>query len=386
MHNISLLIGLKNNLEYTKYSYDIIRSVYPTLEVCYVSYGSTDGTDEWLDALEDVNVKYHYSAEQMTLSDTYNKAAEIATKDYVIHMHNDIIVAPGFIENIEKHINPKRLVSFTTIEPPIFAGHDRPGKIIKDFGADISTLKLEELYSYCKDIQTRYKDQLDLQGTIFGCISREVMLGIGGMDSLFSPMFCEDDDYLRRLRMHGIELVTALDSLTYHFVSKTSRFSEEYKAKTQLIEERSNKNYVRKWGSRSPAKKYDVGFVVESCNYELLSALEPWCSTIYLEDEMQVLTTHYLDAEQKNTKFNLNKKIKDLKHTTPNNDVIVKFNGKQLTNQSFQLLIQLPEIITESGEVGDFELDIFKISIYSMETYEHKLITNDNPYYINQLL
>jgi hypothetical protein len=101
---------------------------------------------------------------------------------------------------------------------------------------------------------------------------------------------------------------------------------------------------------------------------------------------MQVLTSHYLDAEQKNTKFNLSKRIKDLKHSIPNNDVVVRFNGKQLTNESFQLLIQLPNIIAESGEVGDFELDVFKVSIYSTETYQQKLITNDNPYYTNQLL
>ena len=101
---------------------------------------------------------------------------------------------------------------------------------------------------------------------------------------------------------------------------------------------------------------------------------------------MQVLTSHYLEAEQKNTKFDLSKRVKDLKHATPNNDIVVKFDARQLTNQSFQLLTQLPEIIAESGEVGDFELDIFKISIYSTETHEHKLITNDNPYYTNQLL
>ena len=118
----------------------------------------------------------------------------------------------------------------------------------------------------------------------------------------------------------------------------------------------------------------------------MLAALEPWCSTIYIDDEMQVLTTHYLDAEQKNTKFDLSKRIKDSKHSTPNNDIVIKFDGRQLSNDNFQLLVQLPEIIAESGEVGDFELDIFKVSIYSTERYEQKLITNDNPYYINQLL
>ena len=44
------------------------------------------------------------------------------------------------IENIEKYINPETIVSYTTIEPPIFAGHERPGKIIKDLGIDLDKL------------------------------------------------------------------------------------------------------------------------------------------------------------------------------------------------------------------------------------------------------
>ena len=384
--NISLLVGLKNNLDYNRHFYTTTRNLYPDVEICFVSYGSTDGTHEWLHTLNDHNVHYHCSTEQKTFSDTFNKAAELATKEYVAYLHNDIALAPGFLENLHKHVAPNRIVSYTTIEPPIFAGHERPGKIIKDLGADLNTFDLEALYNFTKEKQVEYKDKIEFGITFFMCMPRKTLLEVGGMDNLFSPMFCEDDDIINRFKLLGLETFTALDAICYHFVSKTSRFSEEYQNRTQVIEARSNRNYVRKWGSRGSVKKYDIGFVVSNCNYDLLTFLEPWCSTIYVDDEMQVLTTHYIDAEQKHTKFNLDKKIKDLKHTIPNNDVIVKFDGKQLTNESFQLLIQLPEIIAESGEVGDFELDIFKISIYSTETYEHKLITNDNPYYINQLL
>jgi endonuclease/exonuclease/phosphatase family metal-dependent hydrolase len=48
--------------------------------------------------------------------------------------------------------------------------------------------------------------------------------------------------------------------------------------------------------------------------------------------------------------------------------------GTKLTNENFQLLQQLPEIIQESGEIGEFELDIFKVTINNLTTYEHTLI------------
>ena len=77
-----------------------------------------------------------HTTEVGNFSDNFNKAASMATKEYVVFVHNDIVLAPGFIENLEKHCNPNTVVSYTTIEPPIFAGHERPGKIIKDFSAD----------------------------------------------------------------------------------------------------------------------------------------------------------------------------------------------------------------------------------------------------------
>ncbi|MCS3871635.1 glycosyltransferase involved in cell wall biosynthesis [Chryseobacterium ginsenosidimutans] len=43
MNNISLLIGLKNNLEYSKSCYHSIRENFPEIEIVFVSYGSTDG-------------------------------------------------------------------------------------------------------------------------------------------------------------------------------------------------------------------------------------------------------------------------------------------------------------------------------------------------------
>jgi hypothetical protein len=62
MNNISLLVGLKNNLNYNKHFYSTTRELYPEVEICFVSYGSTDGTHEWLDSLQDNNVKYFHSA------------------------------------------------------------------------------------------------------------------------------------------------------------------------------------------------------------------------------------------------------------------------------------------------------------------------------------
>jgi GT2 family glycosyltransferase len=378
MNNISLLVGLKNNLDYNKHFYSTTRELYPEVEICFVSYGSTDGTHEWLNSLNDKNVNYFYSPENKTFSDTFNKATKLATKEYVAYLHNDIVLAPGFLENLEKHVSPNNVVSYTTIEPPIFAGHERPGKLIQDLGTDLETFNLDKLYQFTKEKQIEYKDKIEPGITFFMCLRREVLLQIGGMDNLFNPMFCEDDDLILRLKLYGLNQFTSLDAICYHFVSKTSRFSEEYENKSKSIEVNSNKNFIRKWGFRNSIhnKRYNIAYIVDKCNYDMIAALEPWCDRLYIDDEMGVLQAMYYENEHKNTSYDFKKRILTTKYNDAisENDIIVEFDGTKLNNDSFNTLTNLSDIITESGEVGTFELDIFKITINQIESNIKSLI------------
>ena len=55
--------------------------------------------------------------------------------------------------------------------------------------------------------------------------------------------------------------------------------------------QKATRNFIRKWGHfvkhdqyLKPIipPKYDIGFIAHNCNKELLHALEPWCSDIFL--------------------------------------------------------------------------------------------------------
>ena len=376
MNNISLLVGLKNNLDYNKHFYKTTRELYPNIEICFVSYGSTDDTHQWLDTLNDTNVKYFYSEEQKTFSDTFNKAAELATSDYVAYLHNDIVLAPGFIENLEKHIGPTNIVSYTTIEPPIFAGHERPGKIVRDFGDSLETFSKDAMFKFVSE-QTQYKDKTEPGITFFMCMPRKSLLDIGGMDNLFNPMFCEDDDLIRRWQLLGMNCFTALDSICYHFVSKTSRFSDEYKDRTRIIEHNSNRNFIRKWGSRNSKHKYNIQSIIKNCNEHLLEVLEPWFSCVYIETDLPDIVYKYYQKEHANTKYDLATRIKLFDKnlfSMDNINILVEIDGTKFTQNTFNIIQQLPDIITESGSVGEFELDNLRITITNMNTYEQDLV------------
>ena len=144
---------------------------------------------------------------------------------------------------------------------------------------------------------------------------------------------------------------------------------------------RSTRNFIRKWGHMVNhdallhpiiPPKYDVGFIVEKCDENLLRELEPWCSNIHVTLNTEQIR-NYIDKEQPDTQFNLTEKI--LYHSQPvTNDVIVRFDCRLLTPQNFQILVNLSEILKESGEVGEMELEIFKFNIKSLDSYEGELI------------
>ena len=205
---------------------------------------------------------------------------------------------------------------------------------------------------------------------------RQKLLDIGGLDNLFNPMFCEDDDLIRRWKLLGMNCFTSLDAICYHFVSKTSRFSEEYANRTQQIELKSNRNFIRKWGTRSNAPKYDIGFVVENCDDKLVEALEPWCSNIYVdEDGDNAIRTYYIIKERKNTSFNLSQRVLPY-HNEKQNEILVEIDGNRFGNEEYRHIQNLAEIIQDSGEIGEFELQNLKITINDLQTYETQMIKN----------
>jgi len=110
-------------------------------------------------------------------------------------------------------------------------------------------------------------------------------------------------------------------------------------------------------------KRYDTGFVVKNCNTQILSILEPWCDTIYVDCEYK----NYVDAENENSEYEISDAVKPYDNEK-NNHILISFDASKLTNQHFtEFIKKLPFIIEQTGEVGSFNWDIFQIDIISLE-------------------
>jgi GT2 family glycosyltransferase len=378
VNNISTLVGLRNNLEYSQQFYQRFRQIYPNEELIFVSYGSNDGTHQWLDTIIDSNLIYYYEDCDKTFSDTYNKATQLATKDYVIFCHNDIVVCNNFLENLLKHCDEFTAVGYVTIEPPIFLG-ERVGKIVKDFGSNFNNVNYECLNQFVQNEQDKNLNKICDNSFFFMAISRKIVLNMNGFDNLFSPMFCEDDDFIHRLRLQNINIVTSLDSIVYHFVSKTSRYSDEYESKTNQIETNSNKNLLRKWHNMFYQPRYDIGLAMNDCDIGDIEALEPYFDSLYVNCDYD----EYVTNMQPFTKYDLSKKFNKF-DTIPTNDVVATVLKKDI---NYILILQhLTGLLQHNLYIGEVSLGGILIKINRIIDYSTLMIDNNSEYNLTKCL
>lgn len=396
MQKVTFVIPSRNNLEFLQLAYRSIRDLKTRHEVLVLDDASTDGTAEWISSLDDEDLIRYYNPgpERIGIVGMFDKGIEMARTDIIFAFHADMIAGPNLDTNILKYLKRGTVVSATRIEPSLHP--PGPEKIIRDWGIEVEEISYDQVVSSIKEIE-----DINAGKTTEGifapwCMYKEDFLAVGGHDELFAPQSKEDSDIFNRFVLNGYKVVQSWDGLVYHFTSRGSRFnkhagggagqnSQEWLHTTT----KNGKEFIRKWGHfikhdalMKPIipPKYNIAFVIKNCNIEYLEAFEPWCDRIYIEDDMQVLTSHYIEKEQPNTSFDLLKRIYTIGYNDPKleNDIVVEFDRNQFTQQSYNILQQFPEIIKESGEVGTFELDVFTITITSLTEYQNDLIVCKN--------
>ena len=399
MKPISFIQPSRNNLKYLKWSYNSIRkNLGYRHEICMADDFSNDGTWEWMQEIaeKDGNVKIHRNDGPTRLGHTilYDTLInDYATNDIVMIYHADMYALPGLDEEINKHIKKGVVVSGTRIEPPLHP--PGPEKILADYGIEPEEFDEQQLL---RDL-AKMKDKGKTTEGIFApwAIMKEDFQSIGGHDELYAPQSKEDSDIFNRFLLAGYKLVQTWEGFVYHMTCRGSRFADGAKRnpngevfmKNRETDEwlaqniRSTRNFVRKWGHfvkhdalMKPIvpPKYDIGFVIKNCNYELLHELEPWCSKIYVD----WASKGYIDAEQSNTMFDLSKRVFNI-FTEKDNDIIIRFDAKDFTMKHMNYISQLSEILANDElEIGSFELDIFEVEVREIKTYEKDLIKCEN--------
>jgi len=380
---ISIVIPSYNNLRHLKNAYESVRKHYDDVELILIDDGSDDGTYEWLQSLNDSKLIYWREETRLGHTILYDRGIEKATNEIVGILHADMYIAPNYIENLLKHLQPGKVVCATRVEPPLHPAG--PEKIIQDFGLDFDSLKIDEFYKWANTEVKRSKDTTTRGMFAPWVLYKKDFLDIGGHDPGFAPYPFEDSDIFQRWILAGYELLQSRDALVYHLTCRGHRWNDKAggdigKNDDQYakFEHRAARHYIRKWGSwiqndeyQYPIilPKYDIGIIVENCNQQLLLMLEPWCGRIYADGNID----DYIIYEQPSTSFDLLKRVFPYDNEKQN-EILVYIDGKTFNQQDFNIIMKLPEIIQTSGAVGEFKLGNLKFKITGLNTYEKELI------------
>jgi glycosyltransferase involved in cell wall biosynthesis len=411
MERISFILPSRNNLKYLQQAVQSIHDCYDTQhDIVLLDDASNDGTWEWIQSLAgDHIIKYRNTGpDRVGHTILYDKGVELSRTNVFTIFHADMITTANHIPNMLKHLKEGAVVSATRIEPPLHP--PGPEKHVRAFGFEPEEFKKAE---FIKDVdQLESVNQDKTTNGIFApwCMYKKDFQAIGGHDPLFAPMELEDSDIFNRMHLAGYDLIQSRDSFVYHMTCRGSRFkdgieieaeiplpdgtiwykpkdSEEYKALRAI----KFREWWRKWGCNVlhddlmmpiVPHKYNIAFVAKNANIQIVEMLEPWCDRLYIEDEMEVIKSHYIENEQPNTKYDLNKRILNINHNYPEgeNDIVVVFDARRFNQGHYNIIQNLSDIITESGEVGTFELDCFEIIINNTNTYEKDLIKCNTTY------
>ena len=403
MKTISFIQPSRNNLKYLKWSYSSIRkNLGYRHEICWADDFSDDGTWEWMQEIaeKDKNVKIHRNEGPTRLGHTilYDTLInEYATSDIVMIYHADMYACPKLDEEVLKHLEPGKVVSATRIEPPLHP--DGPEKVLQDFGIEPEEFDEQGLLNFINQTWEGMPEDKTTEG-IFApwAIYKDDFTSIGGHDQLYAPQSKEDSDIFNRFQLAGYETIQTWEGYVYHMTCRGSRFKDgamrnpagqvfmKGRESSEWLAQnlRSTRNFIRKWGHMVKhddylkpivPPKYDIGFVAYNCNKQMLYELEPWCNVIYLDAGSDYMN-EYREEEQPNTSFDLNERIKLYGNNKISNihDICVEFDASKLNNENFQVLVNLSEMLKDSGEIGEMEFDIFKFYIKSLKTYEKNLI------------
>jgi len=391
MDKITFCIPSKNNVCYLKTCIPSIRENAHRKDHNIIIFvdSDEDGTIEWLKQVKDqYNLSYYINPELgkrlYGIGKAYDFCIENSTTDIFMIFHADMMLGKDADLKAFNYLKPKTIVCATRIEPPI---HPNDGEKIQiDFGMWPEEFKKDEFNQYVES----HLEDIQITNGIFApwMMYKDEFLAIGGHDPIMHSCR-EDSDVFNRMKLDGFKFIQPWNSLVYHLTGRgAGSFEGDEKRHEQWKRDMNNstKEFIRKWGSNIKhtalmdpivLPKYNIAFIVYNCNLQLLEALEPWCDRIYVDEVFNIgRAWDYIEKEQNNTTYDLSKRVLINKHNDPygENNIIVEFDASKLTQQSFGIIQQLSEILQESGEIGEFELDIFKIKIQNLKTYEKDLI------------
>jgi GT2 family glycosyltransferase/tetratricopeptide (TPR) repeat protein/2-polyprenyl-3-methyl-5-hydroxy-6-metoxy-1,4-benzoquinol methylase len=210
----SVVMLTNNQLEYTKLCLASIRSrTDEPYEVIVVDNGSTDGTVEYLNALD--GVRLIVNPENRGFPAAVNQGIREARGEYVLLLNNDCVVTTGWLSRMLDALNSSPDVGLAGPYSNCVSGEQQ---------IPVDYRLLEEIDGFAWDWGQRHVGQrIETDRLVAFCllVKRSVIERVGLLDERFGLGNFEDDDFCRRALAAGFKAAIAEDAFVHHFGSVT---------------------------------------------------------------------------------------------------------------------------------------------------------------------
>lgn len=258
MIDISIIIPVYNNIEYTKNCLNSIFKNHPLVnfEIIIADNGSNDGTKEYLETLKknidgiaEVNDSGKFNIiniignnENLGFAKACNQAAKIANGKYLLFLNNDTYVLKGAIDElfntIEKAGDSCGIAGSLLLYPDKTVQH---AGVVFDAGSrPRNNYNNSEIYE-CKNINFKNGIYLRMYNAVTAAcmiIRKELFYSVGFFDETYINGF-EDVDLCLKVRQKGLNIIFNPKSMLIHYEEKTPG--------RKKFENNNQYNFIDKW-------------------------------------------------------------------------------------------------------------------------------------------
>jgi GT2 family glycosyltransferase/tetratricopeptide (TPR) repeat protein/2-polyprenyl-3-methyl-5-hydroxy-6-metoxy-1,4-benzoquinol methylase len=238
----SIIIVTYNELAYTRLCIDSLRlRTDEPYELIFVDNGSTDGTVDYLNSLEEVTVIAN--PDNRGFPAAANQGIRAAKGNQILLLNNDTVLTTGWL---------RRMLDLLDRQPEVGLVGPCSNSCSGPQEIQFSYRRLESLDGFGWEWgKAHHRHVMEVDRLVGFCFlfRRSVIDQIGLLDERFGIGNFEDDDFCRRAIAAGFKAAIAADSFIHHFGSRTFVGSGvDFRG---LLEENRRK-YEAKWNS--PAK------------------------------------------------------------------------------------------------------------------------------------
>jgi len=240
---VSIGVVSFNNRELTELCLDSIAryTVHPKYEIVVVDNASTDGSREWLEkeAVKRPGLRLIANDTNRGFGVACNQAFAESRGEILCFLNNDTVVTRGWLSAMVR-----------TLASTPQAGLVGPSSngVANEARVEPGYTNLGGLHEWAGDFVWRHDGEsfsIPMLALYCAALRREVWEEVGGIDERFEIGLFEDDDFSRRIRRAGYDILCLREAWVHHF--QEASFGALPKEEYARIYEANRRRFREKW-------------------------------------------------------------------------------------------------------------------------------------------